>query len=735
MTHKISRRDFLKLGVLGAGTVVLAGCKFPQRYVVLEPYVRPPEEQLAGQDTWYATTCRQCPSACGLIVRTMNGRALKVEGNPEHPLNQGKLCARGQAGVQILYHPDRLKSAVKQNKRGSRDFTPLSWNDALGLLSSKLQAADSGIAFWGGPRMSSHLYGIFSALLKAAGGISPVLFDLETSLNGNRALSDSSQAVLGVNQAPAFDLSAADTVLSFGSDFLGAGPNPVYNGVGFGSFRNHRQGKRGYLVQFEPRMSLTGAVADEWVPLRPGAEGQVAQAILFLIANQSLGSPDMLERARSVASTVDVNAIAASVDVPVDKLVHFARIFAGSDHPLAIPGGKIGGVDNASSIQAVQLLNYISGAVGKSGGVIAGQDAGLAALSKPPVSTLADVQKMIAAMRSGQVQALMIYGANPVYELPESLGFIEALARVPFVVSFDPIVDETGVQSDLVFPDRTSLESWGYELVTTGLPAPFLSSQQPIVEPLYSTPATGDVILSAAKSIPATAQLLPWTDEVAYIRDTLAKPLAAALNNGSSDQQWAAFLQHGGAQLPAMSAAGGTQFARMPLLPAPQYQGDVASYPFFLEIVLSPMLGDGSGASQLWLQGSPDTMTSLSWQTWVEINPATAQKLGLKDGDVVKITSPNGEIEALVDTYPAIRPDTLAVPTGQGHRDSGRYARNRGSNPANLVGPHPDANGSSLVWTNLRVKIMKTGINQPLALFEHKLSPADGVNQVPVPGE
>jgi anaerobic selenocysteine-containing dehydrogenase len=735
MTHKISRRDFLKLGVLGAGTVVLAGCKFPQRYVVLEPYVRPPEEQLAGQDTWYATTCRQCPSACGLIVRTMNGRALKVEGNPEHPLNRGKLCARGQAGVQILYHPDRLKSAVKQAKRGSREFTPLSWNDALGLLSSKLQSAGSGLAFWGGSRMSSHLYSLFTSLVKAAGGMSPVLFDLETSLAGNRALSDSSLALLGVDQAPAFDLSNSDLVFSFGSDFLGAGPMPVYYGVGFGSFRNNLQGKRGYLVQFEPRMSLTGAAADEWVPLRPGVEGQVAQAIAFLIASQSLGSPDMIERARAVASTVDLNAVAASVDIPVDKLVLFARLFAGADHPLAIPGGTIGGKDNAASINAVQLLNYISGAIGKPGGVNSGLDAGLAALGKLPTSALADAQKLIEAMRSGQVQALMIYGANPVYELPASLGFVDALAKVPFVVSFDPIVDETGVQSDLIFPDRTALESWGYELVSAGLPAPFLSSQQPIVEPLYSTPATGDVILSAAKSIPAAAQLLPWTDEVAYIRDTLTIPLAAALNNGSSDQKWTAFLQHGGAQLPAAAAGEGTRFAPMPLLPAPQYQGDEAAYPFFLEIYQSPMLGGGSGASQPWLQGSPDTMTSLSWQTWVEINPATAQKLGLIDGDVVKIASPNGEIEALVDTYPAIRPDTVAVPTGQGHSDSGRYARSRGSNPANLVGPQTDANSASLVWANMRVKITKTGSRQPLALFEHKLTAADGVDQAPVPGE
>ncbi len=549
------------------------------------------------------------------------------------------------------------------------------------------------------------------------------------------ALLDNSQAVMGVNQVPAFDLSLADLVLSFGGGFIDAGPNPVYYGAGFGSLRNHSQGKRGYLVQFEPRMSLTGAVADEWVPLRPGTEGQIAQAIVSIIATQALGSADMVTRARSVAANVDINAVAAASDVSVAMLTHFAKIFAASDHPLAIPGGAIGGKDNAATLNAVQLLNYISGVIGKPGGVMPGLDAGLADLAKPPVSSLAEAQKLIAAMQSGQVKALMIYGANPVYDLPKSLGFADALAKVPFVVSFDAVVDETGVQSDLIIPDRTALESWGYEIVTSGVAAPFLSSQQPVVEPLYNTPATGDIILSAAKSIPAAAKVLPWTDEVAYLRDALAKPLAGALVNGSSDQQWATFLQHGGVQLAAASAPGSPQIAQLPALPAPQYQGDAGTYPYFLEIYLSSLLGDGSGASQLWLQGSPDTMTSLSWQTWVEINPVTAQQLGLSDGDVVKISSPNGEVQALVETYPGIRPDTLAIPTGQGHTDGGRYARNRGANPVALIGGQPDASGSSLVWSNLRVNISKTGSSQQLALFEHKLTAADGVTSAPMPGE
>jgi anaerobic selenocysteine-containing dehydrogenase len=734
MTRKITRRDFLKLGVLGTGTVVLAGCKFPPRYVVLEPYVRPPEEQLTGQDTWYASTCRQCPAACGVIVRIMNGRALKIEGNLEDPYNHGKLCARGHASLQILYHPDRLRSAVGQSKRGSRAFTPVSWNDALSTLTTKLKDAGSGVAFWAGPRISAHLYHIFASLVKAVGGPPPVIFDQETSLNGDRALLDNSQALMGVSQLPAFDLSKADLVLSFGGDFLGGGNMPVYYNIGYGSFRDQSLGLRGYLVQFESRMSLTGAKADEWIPLVPGTEGMVAQAIVALIASQALGSPDMVDRARSVAVKMDFNAVVAASQVSFDKLSHFAKIFATSSHPLAIPGGNIGGKDNAAAINAVQLLNYIAGAIGKPGGVLPGSDSGLVDLVKPPVSTLAEAQALINAMRSGQVKVLMVYAANLVYDLPQALAFNDALAKVPFVVSFGPIVDEMAAQSDLVIPDRTPLESWGYEIVSTGVSAPFLNSQQPVVQPLYDTPATGDVILSAAHSIPTAAAVLPFNDEVEYLRSVLAKPLASAFASGSSDQQWSVFLQHGGVQLASATAPGVPQLPQVPSLPPPQYQGDPAAYPYYLVIYPSLFLGGGSGASQLWLQGSPDTMTSMSWQTWVQVHPSTAQKLGINDGDIVKITSPNGEIECLVDTYPGIRPDTVAVPTGQGHTDEGRFAQNRGANPVALLGAQADASGNSLLWTNLRVNITKTGGHRSLALFEHKLSPEDGVNSFPVPG-
>jgi anaerobic selenocysteine-containing dehydrogenase len=738
MTRKITRRNFVKLTTLGVASAVLAGCQFPRRWVVLEPYVRPPEEQLSGVATWYASTCRQCPAGCGIIVRIMNGRALKIEGNPEHPLNRGKLCARGQAGLQLLYNPDRLSGPVQQASRGSRQFTSLGWDEALNTLYAKLQAAGGKVAVWCGSTTSGHVVDLFQRLTAAIGAPAPIVFDLYTALNGYRLLADTSRDLLGSEALPVYDLAHANVVFSFGADFLATWLSAVRYGVEFGNFRDQPLGERGYLAQFEPCMTIGGVKADQWLPVRPGSEGVIALAIARIIADQAFGPADRVTRARALAGNVDVNDAAAASDIPAEELARLARIFANAERPLALPGSPLTGQpDAAQAISAVQVLNLIAGTAGKPGGVSPSMGSPLPALARPAVSPLADVQKLVGQMRAGDVQVLLVHNTNPAYDLPGQVGFQEAIGHVPFVVSFSPLVDETAVQADLILPDRTYLEAWGYEVVSPGFGLPLVGSQQPVVTPVFDARSTGDVLLTVAKGIPPAAAALHWTDEVAFLKETVTQLPAGAAGGTGADVLWARFLQHGG-WWPASSPAAAPPPAA-PSQPvqvaAPQFQGGEQEYPYFLHLYMTTFLSDGRGANLPWLQGSPDPMTTLSWQTWVEMHPATAQKLGVQDGDVVKVTSPNGEIEALVCTYPAIRPDTVAVPLGQGHTDYGRYAQGNGSNPMQLVGAQADATGAGLVWSTLRVKIAPTGRRTDLALFENKLGVTQGFVNQAFPGQ
>lgn len=724
MGKKITRRDFLKIGATGAAVSVLTGCQNPRHWVVLEPYVIPPEQQLAGQPTWYATTCRQCPAGCGVIVRIMNGRALKLEGNPEHPLNQGKLCARGQAGLQVLYNPDRLQGPVQQSQRGSHQFQSLQWDQAMQTLTSKIQSAGKNVAIWLGSNTSGHLVDLFQRFATAIGSPQPLVFDLYTAFNGYPALHATSKSLLGQDQIPAYDLGQADVVLSFGNDFLGTGTSSTRYGIEFGRLRGQELGKRGYLVQLEPHMSTTGAKADRWLPLRPGSEALVAQAIARLIADRGYGSQELVSRAKDIAPDVDPQAVAQASDLTLDVLDSLASTFANSAHPVAIPPVPLADeTQSEAAIAAVQQLNLIAGVVGQPGGIQATADYSSLNLNlvqaKP--SSFADVFNLIQQMQAGQIQALLVYGANPFYDLPETTGFQAALAKVPFVASFAPVMDETANQSDLVLPDRTYLESWGYSLSNPNFGVPVISSQQPVVTPIYDNRATADVLLTVAQAIPAAASALKWKDEVAFLKDTFAQMPAGAPGGNTPQERWIRYQQHGGwwpaTEQPATPSQSTTPAPqKAPAVTPLPYEGNADEFPYYLHPFMTALLADGSGANQPWLQGSPETNTSIMWQTWVAINPTTAQKLNLKQGDVVKVTSPHGSLEAPVYVYPAVRPDTVAIPLGQGHSDYGRYASKRGANVIQLLGVQT---GTSAGWSAVRVKVETTGQYKDVATFEY----------------
>jgi anaerobic selenocysteine-containing dehydrogenase len=735
MSKTLTRRDFLKIGSAGATAAVLTGCQNPRHWEKLVPYVRPPEEQLTGTATWYASTCRQCPAGCGILVRVMNGRAVKIEGNPDHPLNRGKLCARGQAGLQVLYNPDRLSGPLMQPTRGSHQYPAVAWEEAINRLFDHVQAAGSGLAVWAGSTTSGHTIDLLQRLTAAMGAAPPVIYDLYTELNGIPQMEHAAQSSFGQQDLPAYDISNVDVVLSFGADFLGTGTSAVRYGIDYGRFRGQPLGKRGYLVQLEPRMTITGAKADLWLPIRPGCEGLVAQALISLIASQGLGSSERGNLAQSFASHVDVNQIAQTCDIAASDLAHLASIFANAEMPVAIPGNLMAGGDQGEeALAAIQALNTIAGV---SGTVRLTPQAASSVLVKPAHSKYAEARKLLNDMASGKVQALLVLGCNPAYELPGQSAFQDAVKNVPFVASFSPMVDETAVWADLILPDHSYLEAWGYEVISPGFGLPVVSSQQPAVSPYFDTRSAADIFLLVARGIPAAASMMPWADEVAFLKEMIGQLPAGASGGSGQATLWARYLQVGGWWPAAQSV---TRVNTSPPMVAvkvsePAYQGDQAQYPYFLLPYLSVLLSDGRGASLPWLQASPDPMTTISWQTWAEINPQTAEHLGIKDGDIVQVESPYGQIEVPVYTYPAIRPDTIAIPAGQGHTDYGRYARQNGANFMRLIGDQTDPSGNYLAWANVRVKITPTGKKINLAAFEDKTGVTQGFINQALPGQ
>ncbi|HKJ38514.1 MAG TPA: molybdopterin-dependent oxidoreductase [Anaerolineales bacterium] len=714
MSKQISRRDFLKLATAGAATTaVLTGCGPASRYVVREPYLKMPEYTYNGLSTYYATTCRECAAACGLVVRTMQGRAIKVEGNANNPVNLGKTCARGQASLQGLYNPDRVENPTMQG-RGSSP-SQLDWDAAVQIVSDALKNNDaSEIAFLMGTT-SDHLFDLVSDLTNAIGAPAPVRFGALSMFESRATLSKAAENLLGQSAMPYFDLANADVVLSFGANFLETWLSPVAFTRDFAKMRRGNPKRRGHFIQFEARMSQTASKADEWIPLRPGTEGLVALAIGKLVAEAKGGAVP-----RAFAS-VDPLTVASDSGVKLEVLEHIAQIIVEAESPLAIPGGAALGQSNGlSTAEAVLALNALTDNFGKPGGVsLSPLSPNQDAYHRP--ANAKEMADFIAKMKNGGIKTLFVHGINPVFEIPAHFGFADALASVPQVISFATYADETAVASDYVFPDHHGLESWGYQRAVTGTNQSVLSGAQPVVSPYFSTRATADVLIEAARLAGGQfAQALPFADEVEFVQSKLTSLVGAGGSFSAPEINTfsAYFQQHGGwwtnteLEVPSASSAVNknvkAEAARF------EGEGEFVFLPF-----VSPTLGE-AGANKPWLQELPDPTTTVMWNTWVEMNPETAHELHIENDDVVEIVSEAGSVEAPVYLYPAIRPDVIAMPFGQGHTAYGQFAAGRGANPADVLGVHFNEAGD-LAFAGMKVEIKKTGKKQPLSRLESRI--------------
>jgi anaerobic selenocysteine-containing dehydrogenase len=714
MSEQFSRRDFLKLAGVGAATTaILTGCGPASRTVKREPYMQMPEYNYNGQSTYYATTCRECAAGCGLVVRTMQGRAIKTEGNANHPLNLGKTCARGQATLHGLYNPDRVTDPMRRNARGGESTENMDWDAAIQVVADALKNnRPEEIAFLMG-MAPDHLFDLVSDLAKETGINAPIRYGALGMFESRATLSKAAENLFGEASLPFFDVGGAQVVFSFGANFLETWLSPVSYTRGFTGLREGVTKQRGTLVQFEARMSATGGKADEWIPLRPGTESLVALAIGRLAAELK-GGP--MPRAFSGVNPLD----AVHAGFELETLQHLAEMFANSTGVLAIPGGAALGQSNGLEVaEAVLALNALADNFGKPGGVYLSALAPNQTEDHRPASSK-EMREFVQKMTDGRIKALFVHGVNPLFELPKSIDFKGALSGVEQVISFATFPDESAREADYVFPDHHGLESWGYQRVATGTAQPVLSGAQPVVSPYYNTRATADVLIAAAQLAGGRfAQALPYADEVEFLQSKVTSLMGEADGFFTAPDPltfMAYFQQHGGwwrtSDARGVSDAEGVLNRNLSSGTA-EFAGEGE---FFFVPFVSPTLAE-AGANKPWLQELPDPTTTVMWNTWLEMNPKTAHELHIENDDVVRVVSEAGAVELPVYLYPAIRPDTVAMPFGQGHTAYGRYAEGRGVNPADLLGQHFNEAGD-LAFAGMKVRIEKTGDKKQLSRLE-----------------
>jgi molybdopterin-containing oxidoreductase family iron-sulfur binding subunit len=659
----VRRRDFLKvLGAAGAATTTI-GC-FQEDVEKLIPYLVSPDDTVPGVSTYYATTCRECSIGCGVIAETRDGRAIKLEGNPAHPVNRGALCARGQAALQGLYNPDRYRHPmVRRNGRLER----ITWDEGIRLLRERLAGLAAGAA--NAVFVNQHETGSFPAFLDQwlAGYNMPahIAYDGEAP----HAVIQANRQTYGVAW-PGLDFTAARLIVSVGADFLDVWGGSVPQQLSFADARA-KLADAPRFVYIGSRRSLTGLNADEWISCKPGSE--------LAIVNALAGKGSIADAA--TASGVDqavLQRLAGEVTNTKPSLI-------------------LSGVTTANALDVALAVNALNQSAGNVGVTIKPTES-LVAFDR--VGTPNELRDAIQRMASGGVPIALFRGVNPVYVLPKSLRVAEALAKVPFKVSFSSYPDETSELCDLILPDDHSLESWGDAQSVNGS----VSLQQPAMDRVFDTRATADVLIGVTKGDPATAGRIPTADYRSWLVGRFpggAQALGGALARGMAP----------GAPLAAAAPPRTVAAAQIPA-PLGGQQGD-----FTFVVYPSPVLGDGRGTNKPWLQELADPVTKIAWQSWIEIHPTAAARLGVENGDHVTVTTAAGAVTAPAYVYLGIHPEAVAMATGRGHTGYGRYAQNVGVNPLDALPVAYDAAGG-LALTSVKARVAKTADHSPLVSTE-----------------
>ncbi len=578
MGGTIKRRQFLQLGAAALSSIALIKLS----NMVDLPSVQADSDMLLTSATENVVpgVCLLCPSACGVLARVVNGHVVKLEGNPMHPINLGVLCPKGQATPELMYNPDRLAGPLKRTgERGSNQWEPITWDEAVQLVAKKLNELREA----GHPEQAAFMYGetrgqmrsFLERFMRAVGSPNTISHD---SMN-IAAAKLGMYLTQGIYDLPAYDLENSAYVLSFGASMLEAGRVPQRMITGYSYIRRGRA-ERAKIVVIDPRQGVTGAKADEWIPINPGTDAALALGIAHVlirsglidsefVLDYSFGFDDFADDQGKVhkgfKSFVLDNYSPQQVEkitgISATTISRIAGEFATVKPAVAILPGK-GGLLNGSfggvyAAMAVHILNALVGSIERPGGVMIQRYTPSPAWPDLPADPIADrgfatervdgagstfplarhsYQSVADQVLAGRpLEALFLYDANPVYEAPGGERFVKAFQKIPFIVSFSSFLDESAMYADLVLPEPTFLERYEDDHIE-GLGYPGIALRQPVIEPRLNTLNTCDFLLrvSAAMGGPV-ASAFPW--------HTYEEVLQFRLQNAGTD--WATLKQLG----------------------------------------------------------------------------------------------------------------------------------------------------------------------------------------------
>jgi len=735
---KIDRRSFLSFAIGGAAGTALS----PLPWKLIDDlsiwsqnwdWTPVPEK---GETTYVNSTCTLCPGGCGISVRLVEGRVVKIEGLAGHPVNDGGICLRGQSGTQLLYGPSRVQSP---KKKVNGKWLNISWDAAIAEVAEKLSDLRanglSQTVACVSDSDSGTLPGLWNRFLTVYGSPN---FIRTPSIQDNYELA--LYLTQGVRATPGFDVKNCDYILSFASGLIEGWGSPVFMFQGKSALVQNG----GKMGQIEPRLSKTAAKSDKWVAIKPGTEGALALGLGHVIISEGLYHQDFVanysagfsEYKKFVMDGFSPSAVSQMTGIDVELIAALARDFTRARKPLAICGRGAGSSPGSlQDFMAVHMLNALVGNLNQPGGMVAVPE--LDYIEWPDVEMdeiaasgmqqarldgaggakythsrylLNRLPELINDSQDSPVQVLFVSRANPVYTMPDTRAVIKAFEKIPLIVSFSSYMDETAARADLILPDHIYLERFEDVPIARGFPNPIVSLTQPVVAPLYNTRHVGDVILQLAKEMGGTmAEAFSWDDYDTCLAETLA-------------DQWDTLVEDGFLVDAGFSAAGWDEafetdsakfeFSNNDIAALPAYKsvpapGDDSFYPLVLIPYDTMRLASGYvGSPPFMVKSLEDTILKRN-DVLVEVNPATAKKLGLSDGKYATLTTPASSARVKIHFFNGIMPGVIAIPRGLGHTAYDNFLAGKGVNYNALNQTVEDAaTGFDAAW-GIRAKLSK----------------------------
>jgi len=774
---EINRREFLKLlgvsttsaavGILGAGAIFSVPDEVFER-IITGPHI----------ETWKNSICTLCPGGCGIRVRQIDGIPVRILGNPIYPINKGSVCPKAEAGIEMLFHPDRIHSPLKRSgERGENKWDVIDWEEALNIITNRLRnLRDNSIPerFVLITRDNNELITDLCNNFMASFG-SPNHLCLSDSKISSLPVSISQ----GLNTIPFYDIENANYLLNFGSDLLDEGPSPIHFNQLYAELHIRKEMDKAKIVHISSYLSRTAANSSDWVPIKPGTMAALALGIAHvMIRDGSYDKKFIKDKSFGFSSWQDSmgkwhkgfkdvvtkdyypEKVSEITGVAAGQIIEIARGFASANPALALAGGQATSSTNSMyTLWAIYCLNALKGNLEKKGGVlfpkqfdsvslpdVSNNEASQSGPEKRKFGTEKDIKfvnsvdsidQLLYTLEEGQpypIDTILMHDVNPLVESLNKDRFVKAIKDVPLIVSSMSFINHTATYSDLILPEPVFLERWEASRNVPSVGFLHLGIQQPVIEPLYDTRHFGDIILNLKQKINGDiAEALPWGKYTGFIKsyaedifdsgrgtvisesmdlswiEFLKKRGWQAFEYSNFEEFWSVLIERGGWWDPLILESKSNKifnnnsgkfefFARtimekidtqinltelpkeasedlyrhwkidaredliyLPHLEKPRFINNHTDYPYHL-LPYQLLSTNGSSFPSGLLSELSGLYSREYWNSWVEINPNTADSLNLDEGEKVRVISADGEITLKVKIVPTVMPEIIMLP-------------------------------------------------------------------------